>query len=456
MKIKNILKNKNFIYWSIFILYSIINLILVFHHEPWRDEIHTWLLAKNLSIPELFIESKFDGHPILWHLILLPFAKLNFPIITLNLISYIIILVSAWLFLFKTNIPLGIKLFALFTIPFTYIYSAISRNYSVMILLLVIIGIFYNTRFKKPIIYSILICLLIHTHSLSWGIVAGLTITFHIYEIYLWLRKKNTANIIHILIGLFLIAFNTVLVIFQLFGTSNTDYFSGISTYVIEVLLKISIIIIFLFIYTIFILKSNYKEFFIILFGLGFQAFIYTFVYSSILFQRYMLFFVLLLFYLIIISHDKKNITKLKFFFINFSYIIIVGVFGLYMFFSNVTKDYIYPYSNAKEIASYINNNLPESSTILIDASIIGQSIVPYLGNNNKLYDIAYDEYVTSAASVSHDLSKINSALSNLSKYSGNYIIICNDFVVLDNYELVYKTEKPLINEAFSLYYINF
>ena len=99
-------KNKKILYGGIFALYAVINLILVLLHEPWRDEIHAWLMAKQLSIVDLFHESRFDGHPILWHLLLMPFAKLNFPIITLNMISYLILLISTWVFLFKTEIPL--------------------------------------------------------------------------------------------------------------------------------------------------------------------------------------------------------------------------------------------------------------------------------------------------------------------------------------------------------------
>ena len=102
MNLKKIFKNKTVIYWTIFVLYGILNLVLTLLHEPWRDEIHAWLMAKELSVVDLFLASRFDGHPILWHLLLMPFAKLNFPIITLNLISIIMILISSWSFLFKT------------------------------------------------------------------------------------------------------------------------------------------------------------------------------------------------------------------------------------------------------------------------------------------------------------------------------------------------------------------
>ena len=73
--------------------------------------------------------------------------------------------------------------------------------------------------------WRFLLALLIHTHSLAWGIVAGLTITFHFYEIFQhFYKKQNNTNIKSVIIGLFIIAFNTFLVVFELYGTTNINY----------------------------------------------------------------------------------------------------------------------------------------------------------------------------------------------------------------------------------------
>lgn len=443
------ISNKRAICWIVFILYSILNLILMLNHEPWRDEIHAWLMAKELSIPELIVASRFDGHPILWHLILMPFAKLNFPIITLNIISYIILLISVWLFLFKTKLSLFFKSILVFTVPFTYIFSSISRNYCLIILLLVIISILYNKRYDKPILYSILIALLVHTHSLVWGLVAGLTITFYFNEIILFFKHKNNVDIKKIIFGLGIIVLSTILVVLELYGTTNTDYSVAINSYIIFVITIISSIMSLVLLFSI-INNSNYKELLILLFGFGFQILIYTCVYSSVLFQRFMLIFVVFLFYLMLLS--ETNLSKRKLDIICILYLIFMCLFASKQFIDTVIDDMKYPYSSAQEMANYINKNLPENTTILIDASIIGQSIIPYL-DTAKFYDIAYDCYVD-CANVSHDKLKIKNALNNLdSSYSGHYIIICNDFVNL-NFGVVYETKYAMINEKFTMYYI--
>ena len=452
MNTKNFFTNKKLIYWIIFILYAILNFIFLLNHEPWRDEVHSWLMAKELSIPELIVESRYDGHPILWHLILMPFAKLNFPIITLNLISYIVLLVTVWLFLFKTDVNFIIKVFATFTIPYTYIYSCISRNYCLILLLLVIIAILYPKRHKIPILYSIPICFLIHTHSLSWGIVAGLTITFYFLEIYLYFKKKNTANIKHILIGLGLIVINTILVVLQLFGTSNPDYMANSSSVVMDYTTISLILLAFCLIFTFFSGKKCLKEFVILLCGIGFQIFVYLTFYSSIMFQRQILIYVLFLFYIMILP--KQNIKNFLQNSLVAFFIIFTLVCGYKEFSSYLTQDFSKPYSCAKEMASYINENIPDNTTILIDNSVIGQTIIPYLKPSISFYDIEHNKYVD-CANTSHDYKKLAEVLSNSDMLSGNYIIICNNSFDLGQENLIYYTDSAIINENYYLYYFN-
>lgn len=331
-------------------------------------------------------------------------------------------------------------------------YSAIARNYSCIILLLVLIGVFYPKRNEHPILYSLFIYFLIHTHSLACGIVAGLTITFHFYEIILSFKKKNTANIKFVIIGLVLIACNTLLVVFQLFGTSNINYACVKSSYINRISLLILFLLLLLLFYTIFVLKNNYKEFIILVTGLSFQIAIYLFVYSSILYQRHILFFAVVLFYLILVSHTN-SFNSLKYFLLCVAFLFITILAGLESFLTTLVKDIIYPYSSAKEMAHFINENVPKNTTILIDASIIGQSIIPYLDAGYSFYDISYDDHVT-CANVAYDPSKIQEALSNIDTYVGQYLIISNDFIELENCDFLYRSSVPIVNEFFTLYFL--
>ena len=62
-------------------LTAVYALVLAFglaHHEMWRDELQAWLLARDSAGPaDLFANLKYEGHPALWHLLLMPLTRLT-------------------------------------------------------------------------------------------------------------------------------------------------------------------------------------------------------------------------------------------------------------------------------------------------------------------------------------------------------------------------------------------
>ena len=62
------------------VFYCVGHMLMFLVHEPWFDEALAWLIARDSSIYEiLFVTPHYEGHPSLWHLILVPFAKLGAP-----------------------------------------------------------------------------------------------------------------------------------------------------------------------------------------------------------------------------------------------------------------------------------------------------------------------------------------------------------------------------------------
>src|SRR5215469_18650132 len=59
--------------WIITTMFFLLGANLLLHHEMWRDEIQDWLLARDSnSVPRLFANLKYEGHPGLWYLLLMP------------------------------------------------------------------------------------------------------------------------------------------------------------------------------------------------------------------------------------------------------------------------------------------------------------------------------------------------------------------------------------------------
>jgi hypothetical protein len=48
------------------------------HHELWRDEVQAWLLDRDSSSAiDLLSRQKYEGHPALWQLLLMPLTRIS-------------------------------------------------------------------------------------------------------------------------------------------------------------------------------------------------------------------------------------------------------------------------------------------------------------------------------------------------------------------------------------------
>jgi hypothetical protein len=126
----------------------------------------------------------------MWHLILMPFAKLGAPYeLTLTLISFVFSGAAVWLILRYSPFPKIVRLVLPFTYFFFYQYSVISRVYCLMMLEFVLLSLCYKRRNEKPLRYTAVLFLLCVTSA--YGIViAGGVAAVWLWEI-LWEAKKR-------------------------------------------------------------------------------------------------------------------------------------------------------------------------------------------------------------------------------------------------------------------------
>ena len=152
------------------LLYVAVNTALILRHENWRDEAQAWQIAKLLNLKELFAQLKYEGHPCLWYLILIPFAKLGMPFGVMNYISLFFMAVAAWLLLRKAPFGMPVKILLLCSGFFTYYYPVISRSYALVPFLLALLALFYPRRQEKPLQYGVILALLTQTHIYMIGL----------------------------------------------------------------------------------------------------------------------------------------------------------------------------------------------------------------------------------------------------------------------------------------------
>jgi len=442
--------NKTNIKIFVFVVYIILNIILLINHEPWRDEARAWLMARNLNIKELFVVSKFDGHPILWHLILMPFAKLGFPYITIQIINLVICLIAAYIFYFKIKINDIIKTFILFGAPFIYVYTTIARNYCLILLFAMLLFYIYEKRHIYPCKYIFVLALLLNCPTMCWG----LSITMYIFFAYEFFSKKiHTKEKIQFseCIPFIIYILTLILVTVELSGTTNSDFPKAFSTLFMNYTFMVLNVIVFSIfgVSSFFTANKWLKEYIICVVALCHQIIITVFFYPYLLEQRIFYQCIVWLGYIIIVYPKMKKKYK------SFLSIIYIMTFITFSFksYHYVKVDMEMDYSSAKRTAIWINKNIDENE-LLIDKSIFCQSIVPYLKKNIRLYDVYYEKYFDDLKVYSHEQEDKEIELKN---YSGKYIIVSLEFDANKNediLELVYESHESIKGEDFRIYKI--
>lgn len=209
----------------VFIGYLIFNGILLARHEPWRDEANVWLMARELSPLQLFAEIKYQGHPCLWYLLIMPFAKLGLPFRAIGFVSYVIMAVTAGLFLWKSPLYNPVKAIALFSPIFTYYYAEIARNYCLIALMLTLLAVVYPKRNEKCVLYGLLLGLLVQSDVIALmeaGMISCMWLCENIWQSY---KKKTMKPLVNILKGIWIPLFSLMLLIGQFYQVSDSPVF---------------------------------------------------------------------------------------------------------------------------------------------------------------------------------------------------------------------------------------
>lgn len=130
-------------------------------HEPWADEVQSWLLARDLSPAGLFVHQlRFEGSPGLWQLLLMPFAHAHLPLVTLSIIGGAVAAGGVALLVFFSPLPLPLRLLLPFTYFALYQYGAVARSYNLVLPVLGGLAMAHRHRFERPLRSTVLLCLL--------------------------------------------------------------------------------------------------------------------------------------------------------------------------------------------------------------------------------------------------------------------------------------------------------
>ncbi len=154
--------------------YALVLIFGVVFHEPWRDEIQAFALARSAdSFVDLLTITKYEGHPSLWFLVLHLGTWISDSTLVVKIIHTSINLAAATLLLRYAPFKLIAKIAILFSYFFLFEYGVVARSYSLGILLSFTALILLQ---KKKYAFSICaLAALFHVSIYSWIIAAGLS-----------------------------------------------------------------------------------------------------------------------------------------------------------------------------------------------------------------------------------------------------------------------------------------
>lgn len=177
--------------WSIMIIFMLYMAVCPYTHEPWGDEAQSFLLVRDLSLPDLLKQLRYEGHPAVWYLLLFPFIKLGCPIIIQNILSSVCACIAVYLLLFHAPLKKTVKLVAILASPILFNYSVVGRSYCLVLLFVFVILVIFNERYNKHyLLYALSLGLLVNT-ALYAAVAAG---AFLAADIVIFLIKKEYAR----------------------------------------------------------------------------------------------------------------------------------------------------------------------------------------------------------------------------------------------------------------------
>jgi len=203
------------------LLFFVVEFILVHFHELWGDEVHSWAIAgSSHSLGDLINNTRYEGHPLLWYLLLFLLEKFTHNIFYMQVLHICIATSTVFVFCFFS--PLGLLKNVLFCFGyfFAYEYSIISRNYAIEVVLLFLCAGIYSKHHGKHLwVLSILFFLLFQTNF--YAVIIG--VPFYCYIIWN-LYKVHSLRFKTIFISGLIVLSGTLISVFSMKPPTNSGF----------------------------------------------------------------------------------------------------------------------------------------------------------------------------------------------------------------------------------------
>lgn len=134
-------------------LFAIVLSFALANHEMWRDELQAWMLARDSgSLTELYANTRYEGHPGLWFILLHAVSRLTRSTVALQVVHGLIATTTVFLIAWRAPFSRSWRAPIPFGYFFVYGYAVVSRSYALGVLLLVVWCV---ARTERPTAYTL-------------------------------------------------------------------------------------------------------------------------------------------------------------------------------------------------------------------------------------------------------------------------------------------------------------
>ena len=392
------------------------NILLALRHESWRDEAQAWLMAKNLSFTKLFGELSYEGHPCLWFLVLMPFAKLGLPYVTVKAVSTALIAVTLILIAVFAPVSRTAKVLIAASPACVYAFSAIGRVYALCAVLIILLALVDKDRMQRPFLYGALLALLVQTHVVMIGFVFALSAAQFFETLILRRSEKNRGNMWKRLASLLLPLGSAIFLLWELRDVANAAAAGSKVTETAQAASKLSLFsgTVAMAKNTVAILFGDFRlaviiagiifsaaaltvslgfvrQIFAVLLGAGFQFFVYANIWGLANQRQFLLLYLLIWYVWTAFSNAEESKAPFRRAaeFAGNAVLILAAAAAVFMSFPETVRDYDEIYTDAAGCAAYIES-LPESTPVFEGSGEFCNAVIANL-KERKVYSAFYE-----------------------------------------------------------------
>ena len=148
-------------------------------HEPWKDETQAWRLAiDSHGVADLVHNARYEGHPLLWHLMLQALGHLSRSWWAVAVLHVLIACAGAWLVLRYAPFTRLQKVLIVFGYWAAYEYAVVARPYGLGMTLAFAACVAWCARPRRVLVSVICLVLLANTTAMGTMLALALAAAF--------------------------------------------------------------------------------------------------------------------------------------------------------------------------------------------------------------------------------------------------------------------------------------